>query len=40
MTLCEWMPDGKSLVFRSLRVDDAEYQWRESEIYCGGCRLG
>ena len=29
----QWMPDGKSLVFRSLLVEDAEYQWRESEIY-------
>ena len=29
----QWMPGGKSLVFRSLRVEDAEYQWRESEIY-------
>ena len=29
----QWMPDGQTLVFRSLRVDDAEYQWRESEIY-------
>ena len=28
-----WMPDGQSIVFHSLRVDDAEYQWRESEIY-------
>ena len=29
----EWMPDGSSLVFSSLRVDKAEYVWRESEIY-------
>ena len=28
-----WMPDGKSLVFTSLRTKDAEYAWRESEIY-------
>ncbi len=28
-----WMPDGKSIVFQSLRVEDAEHQWRESEIY-------
>ena len=27
------MPDGSSLVFSSLRVDKAEYVWRESEIY-------
>ncbi len=29
----EWMPDGKEIVFSGLRVDDAEYEWRESEIY-------
>jgi dipeptidyl aminopeptidase/acylaminoacyl peptidase len=29
----EWMPDGSSLVFSSLRVDEAEHVWRESEIY-------
>ena len=29
----KWMPDGKAIVFESLRVEDAEYQWRESEIY-------
>ncbi|MBH30757.1 MAG: peptidase S9 [Candidatus Marinimicrobia bacterium] len=29
----KWMPDGKSIVFQSLRVEDAEYEWRESEIY-------
>jgi dipeptidyl aminopeptidase/acylaminoacyl peptidase len=28
-----WMPDGASIVFSSLRVEDAERQWRESEIY-------
>ena len=28
-----WTPDGRSLLFSSLRVDDADYQWRESEIY-------
>jgi dipeptidyl aminopeptidase/acylaminoacyl peptidase len=28
-----WMPDGKSIVFSGLRVEDAEYQWRESDIY-------
>jgi len=28
-----WMPDGKSILFQSLRVEDSEYQWRESEIY-------
>src|SRR5215207_6056390 len=29
----EWTRDGKALVFSSLRTDDAEYAWRESEIY-------
>jgi len=29
----EWMPDGKEIVFSGLRVEEAEYQWRESEIY-------
>lgn len=29
----EWTPDSRSLLFTSLRVQDAEYQWRESEIY-------
>lgn len=28
-----WMPDGKSLVFSGLRTANAEYQWRESDIY-------
>ena len=28
-----WMPDGKSLVFTGLRVKDAEYAWRESDVY-------
>ena len=28
-----WMPDGKALVFTSLRTPDAEWAWRESEIY-------
>ena len=28
-----WMPDGKHIVFSGLRVPDAEYRWRESEIY-------
>jgi dipeptidyl aminopeptidase/acylaminoacyl peptidase len=28
-----WMPGGKSIVFQSLRVPDAEHEWRESEIY-------
>ena len=29
----EWTADGKELVFSSLRVEDADLQWRHSEIY-------
>ena len=29
----EYTPDGKQILFTSLRVPDADYQWRESEIY-------
>jgi dipeptidyl aminopeptidase/acylaminoacyl peptidase len=29
----EFTPDGKTIVFSGLRAEDAEYQWRESEIY-------
>ena len=28
-----WMPDGKRIVFTGLRTSDAEYAWRETEIY-------
>ena len=28
-----WTPDGQKIVFSSLRIEDAEYAWRESEIY-------
>ena len=28
-----WTTDGKELLFSSLRVKDAEYEWRETEIY-------
>jgi dipeptidyl aminopeptidase/acylaminoacyl peptidase len=28
-----WMPDGRTVVFQSLRVEDAERRWRESHIY-------
>lgn len=28
-----WMPDGKSLVFTSNRVPDADHTWRQSDIY-------
>ena len=29
----EWTPDSKQILFGSNRVADAEYQWRESDIY-------
>jgi len=29
----EWTPDGQAIVFSGLRENDAEYIWRESEIY-------
>ena len=28
-----WMPDGRTIVFEALRVEQAEYQARESEVY-------
>jgi dipeptidyl aminopeptidase/acylaminoacyl peptidase len=36
----KWTPDGKSLVFSSLRTDNAEYAWRESEIYAADVATG
>ena len=29
----EWTPDSKQILFGSNRVEDADYQWRESDIY-------
>ena len=29
----QWMPDGQSILFSGLRVEDAEYQYRESALY-------
>ncbi len=29
----EWTPDGEELVFSSLRTEDSELSWRESEVY-------
>ncbi|MCA9738813.1 MAG: S9 family peptidase, partial [Gemmatimonadetes bacterium] len=28
-----WTADGRSIVFSSLRVEEADHEWRESEIY-------
>lgn len=29
----DWMPDGRAIVFSAHRAEDAEYIWRESEVY-------
>ena len=29
----DWTPDGRRILFSGLRGENAEYQWRESEIY-------
>jgi dipeptidyl aminopeptidase/acylaminoacyl peptidase len=29
----EWTPDGKEILFTSLRVEEAEYEYRQSNIY-------
>ena len=36
----DWTPDGKSLIFSGLRSEDAEYAWRESEIYAADVATG
>jgi len=36
----EWTPDGREILFTSLRVEDADYQWRESEIYAVNVETG
>ncbi len=36
----EWTPDGREILFSSLRVEDADYQWRESEIYAVSVETG
>ena len=28
-----WTPDGEEVLFTSLRVEDAEHEWRQSDIY-------
>ncbi len=35
-----WTPDGTEILFSGLRIADAEYQWRESEIYAVDVRSG
>jgi dipeptidyl aminopeptidase/acylaminoacyl peptidase len=29
----EWTPDGEEILFTSLRVEEADHVWRESEVY-------
>jgi dipeptidyl aminopeptidase/acylaminoacyl peptidase len=36
----EWTPDGTRILFSGLRTEDAEYQWRESEIYAVAVATG
>jgi len=36
----EWTPDGREILFTSLRVEDADYEWRESEIYAVNVETG
>jgi dipeptidyl aminopeptidase/acylaminoacyl peptidase len=35
-----WTPDGSEILFSGLRVDTAEYAWRESEIYAVNVKTG
>ncbi len=35
-----WTPDGSEIVFTSLRVDDWEYQYRQSDIYAVNIQSG
>ena len=35
-----WRPDGKEILFSSLRVPEADYQWRESDIYAVSLTTG
>ncbi len=36
----EWMPDSETLIFSALRAPEAEYLFRESEIYALNARTG
>jgi dipeptidyl aminopeptidase/acylaminoacyl peptidase len=36
----EWMPDSETIVFTSLRKPDAEYIFRDSEIYAASVKTG
>jgi dipeptidyl aminopeptidase/acylaminoacyl peptidase len=36
----QWTADGGTIVFSSLRTEDAEWAWRESEIYAADVQTG
>jgi dipeptidyl aminopeptidase/acylaminoacyl peptidase len=35
-----WTTDGEEILFSGLRVEEAEYEWRESEIYAVNIKTG
>ncbi len=39
-TNVEWTPDGSQILFSGLRLEDADYHFRESEIYVVDVRTG
>lgn len=36
----QWMPDGKTIVFTADRVPEADYRWRQSDIYAADVASG
>lgn len=36
----EWTPDGREILFSGLRVEDAEHEWRQSDIYAVNVETG
>jgi dipeptidyl aminopeptidase/acylaminoacyl peptidase len=40
MEALSWTPDGREILFSGLRVDNWEYQWRESEVYAVNVKDG
>jgi dipeptidyl aminopeptidase/acylaminoacyl peptidase len=39
-TGAEWTPDGRQILVTSLRVEDADYAWRDTEIYAVDAKSG
>ena len=35
-----WMPDGRTIVLSALRVPEAEYRWRQSDVYAVNVATG